>query len=83
MKHVHVTFKVLTVFFSPYSLQYLTTTSKILHSYPSQSCACKIMNRFSTTASSFITKNAFQNHAQATLDTSATDQSADLYLVSA
>jgi len=41
------------------------------------------MNRFSTTASSFITKKTFQNHAQAALDTSAIDQSADLCLVSA
>jgi len=53
-----------------------------LHSYLSQ-CACKTMNRFSTTASSFITKKSFQNHAQAALDTSAIDQSADLCLVSA
>jgi len=41
------------------------------------------MNRFSTTASSFVTKKAFQNHAQAALDTSAKTQSADLCLVSA
>jgi len=41
------------------------------------------MNRFSTTASSFITKKAFQeNHAQAALDTSAIDQNDDLCLVS-
>jgi len=31
----------------------------------------------------FITKKAFQNHAQAALDTSAIDQSADLCLLSA
>jgi len=41
------------------------------------------MNRFSNTASSFITKKALQNHAQAALDTSALDQSAELRLVSA
>jgi len=41
------------------------------------------MNKFSTTTSSFITKKAFQNHAQAALDTSAIERSADLCLVSA
>jgi len=41
------------------------------------------MNRFLTTASLFITTKAFQNHAQAALDTSAIDQSADICLVSA
>jgi len=55
LKHVHDTFKVLRVFFSPkplHSLQYLTTniTFKILHSY--LQCARKTMKRFSTTASS-------------------------------
>jgi len=41
------------------------------------------MSRFSTTASSFITKKAYQNHTQAALETSAIDQSSDLFLVSA
>jgi len=37
------------------------------------------MNRFSTPQHLFIhNKKAFQNHAQAALDTSAIDQSADL-----
>jgi len=40
------------------------------------------MKRFSTTASS-TPKKAFRIHAQAALDTSAIDQSADLCLVSA
>jgi len=57
-------------------------TFTILHSYLSQ-CTCKTIKIFSTTASSFITKKAFQNHAQAALDISAIDQSADLCLVSA
>jgi len=41
------------------------------------------MNRFPTTASSFITNKAFQNDAQAALDTSAIYQSGDLCLGSA
>jgi len=43
------------------------------------------MKIFSTTASSKPKKlkKAFQNHAQAALDISATDESADLCLVSA
>jgi len=40
------------------------------------------MNKFSTTTSSFITKKAFQNHAEAALDTPAIDWSADPCLVS-
>jgi len=40
------------------------------------------MNGFSTTASS-IQKQAFQNHAQAALDVSTIDKSADLCQVSA
>ena len=45
-----------------------------------QKCTCKTINKFSATASSFITKKqkAFQNHAQVAADTSAIDQSADL-----
>jgi len=39
------------------------------------------MNRFKPTASSFKTKTALQKHAQAALDTSVIDQSADVCLV--
>jgi len=60
----------------------INLTFKILHSYLSQ-CAIKQLTDSQPTASSFITKKAFQNHAQAALDTSAINQNADLCLVSA
>jgi len=80
LKQVHDTFKVLTVFFSLqpwHSLQYLTNlTFKILHSYHNQCTRKTILNH-----SIFKTKKAFQINAQAALDKSAIDQSADLCLV--
>jgi len=55
----------------------------LLHIHTYHKCACKTMNSFSTTASSFVTKKAFQNHAQAALDIAVVGQSAELCPASA
>jgi len=84
LKYVHDTFKVLQLSFHPNHCifaTFLTTnlTFKILHSYHNapvkqwtDSQPQHLQNK----------KKAFQNHAQAALDISAIDKSADLYLVS-